>query len=139
MWCSKFYLPCVIIFWSYFSVITQTFSLIGSWSKSLTAWHGVRTQLCPALWDPMDCSLPESSVHGIVPVRIVEWIAISSSSASSQHRDQTYISCIQQVDSFTTTLVLFLSKLSSTVKNIQHPIILISSIHPNSLVQSCLH
>ena len=98
-----------------------------------------RVQLFETLWT---VSLPESSVHGIVPVRIVEWIAISSSSASSQQRDQTYISCIsciQQVDSFTTTLVLFLSKLSSTVKNSKHPIILISSIHPNSLVQSCLY
>ena len=33
------------------------------------------TQLCPALWDPMDCSLPGSSVHGILHSRILEWLA----------------------------------------------------------------
>ena len=36
-------------------------------------------QLCLTLCDPMDCSLPGSSVHGIIPARILEWVAISSS------------------------------------------------------------
>ena len=31
-------------------------------------------QFCPTLCDPMDCSLPGSSVHGILPVRIKEWV-----------------------------------------------------------------
>ena len=35
------------------------------------------TQSCLTLWDPMDCSLPGSSVHGIFQARILEWIAIS--------------------------------------------------------------
>ena len=35
-------------------------------------------QLCPTLSDPMDCSLPDSSVHGIFQARILEWFAISS-------------------------------------------------------------
>ena len=35
-------------------------------------------QSCPTLRDPMDCSLPGSSVHGIFQARILEWIAISS-------------------------------------------------------------
>ena len=34
-------------------------------------------QSCPALSDPMDCSLPGSSVHGIFQVRVLEWVAIS--------------------------------------------------------------
>ena len=34
------------------------------------------TQLCPALSDPMDCSLPGSSVHGIFQARVLEWGAI---------------------------------------------------------------
>ena len=34
-------------------------------------------QLCPTLCDPMDCSLPGSSVHGISQARILEWVAIS--------------------------------------------------------------
>ena len=36
-------------------------------------------QLCPTLCNPMDYSLPGSSVHGIFQVRIFEWVAISSS------------------------------------------------------------
>ena len=40
----------------------------------------------------MDCS-PPSSVHGIFQARILEWIAISSFSGSSQPRDQTHVSC----------------------------------------------
>ena len=38
------------------------------------------TQLCPTLCDPMDCSLPGSSIHGIFQARILEWVAISFSS-----------------------------------------------------------
>ena len=33
-------------------------------------------QLCPTLSDPMDCSLPGSSVHGIFQARVLEWVAI---------------------------------------------------------------
>ena len=35
------------------------------------------TQLCPTLCDPMDCSSPGSSVHGILQARILKWVAIS--------------------------------------------------------------
>ena len=35
------------------------------------------TQLCPTLSDPMDCSLPGSSVHGIFQARVLEWVAIA--------------------------------------------------------------
>ena len=41
------------------------------------------------LCDPMDCSLPGSSVHGISQARILEWIAILFSRGSSQPRDPT--------------------------------------------------
>ena len=37
------------------------------------------TQSCLTLCDPVDCSLPGSSVHGILQARIVEWVAISFS------------------------------------------------------------
>ena len=37
------------------------------------------TQLCPTLSDPMDCSLPDSSIHGILQARVLEWVAISFS------------------------------------------------------------
>ena len=42
----------------------------------------------------MGCSLPGSSVHGILHSRILEWVAISSSRGSSWPRNQTQISCI---------------------------------------------
>ena len=41
------------------------------------------TQLCPTLCDPMDCSPPGSSIHGILQARILEWVAISFSRGSS--------------------------------------------------------
>ena len=51
-------------------------------------------QLCPTLCNPMDCSLPDSSVHGIFQARILEWVAIPFSRASSQPRAQTWVFCI---------------------------------------------
>ena len=51
-------------------------------------------QSCLTLCDPMDCSLPISSVHGIFQARILEWVAISFSRGSSQPRDRTWVSCI---------------------------------------------
>ena len=47
------------------------------------------TQSCLTLCDPMDCSLPGSSVHGILQAKILEWVAIPYSRGSSQPRDQT--------------------------------------------------
>ena len=49
-------------------------------------------QLCLTFCNPMDCSLPGSSVHGILQARILEWIAMPSSRGSSQPRDWTCIS-----------------------------------------------
>ena len=50
-------------------------------------------QSCPALYEPMDCSLPGSPVHKISQARILEWVAISFSSGSSQRRNLAHISC----------------------------------------------
>ena len=36
-------------------------------------------QSCPILSDPMDCSLPGSSIHGIFQARVLEWVAIAFS------------------------------------------------------------
>ena len=49
------------------------------------------TQLCLTLCNPMDCSLPVSSVHGILQARILEWVAIPFSRASFQARDRTHV------------------------------------------------
>ena len=48
-------------------------------------------QSCPTLCDPMDCSPPGSSVHEILQLRILEWVAIFSSRGSSRTRDQNWI------------------------------------------------
>ena len=46
---------------------------------------------------PMHCSLPGSSVQGILQARILEWVAISSSRGSSRPRDRTYVSFISGI------------------------------------------
>ena len=44
--------------------------------------------------DPMECSLPCSSIHGILQIRILEWVSISFSRGSSCPRDGTRVSCV---------------------------------------------
>ena len=59
--------------------------------------HAKLLQSCPTLCNPRDCSLPGSSVHGILQARILELVAMPSSKGSSLCRDQTgslAISCI---------------------------------------------
>jgi len=46
------------------------------------------------LCNPIDCNLPDSSVHGISWARILEWVSISFSRGSSQPRDWTHISYV---------------------------------------------
>ena len=69
-----------ISFWRRQSLITNRVSKVA--------------QSCPTLCDPMDCSLPGSSVPGILQARILEWVAISFSRGSSQPRVQTQVSPI---------------------------------------------
>ena len=55
----------------------------------------VKSQSCPTLSDPMDCSLPGSSIHGIFQARVLEWVAIAFSNlgllwwCKSSHRQYT--------------------------------------------------
>ena len=51
-------------------------------------------QWCQILCDPVDCSPPGSSVHGVSTARILEWVAMPSSRGSSQPRDRTQVSRI---------------------------------------------
>ena len=46
--------------------------------------HAKSLQLCWSLCDPVDCSLPDSSVHGILQARTLEWVAIPFSRGSSR-------------------------------------------------------
>ena len=55
-------------------------------------------QSSPTLCDPMDCSLPGSSVHGIFQARVLKWVAISFSRGSSQ-RGIKPMSCALQANS----------------------------------------
>ena len=50
----------------------------------------IRIRLC----NPMDCSSPGTSVHGIFQARLLEWIPISYPRGSSQPRHQTLVSCV---------------------------------------------
>ena len=72
-------------------------SSVSNARASGTDWdHGLClvAQLCLTLCEPMDCSLPGSSVHDILQAKILEWAAMPSSRGSSQPRDQTHVSCI---------------------------------------------
>ena len=59
----------------YFSLLTYMVNKMKSESEV--------TQSCPTLCNPMDCSLPCASVHGVFQARVLEWIAISFSRGSS--------------------------------------------------------
>ena len=56
-------------------------------------WSEV-AQSCPTLCDPMDCSPPGSSIHGVLQAIILEWVAISFSRGSSQPKDRNQVACI---------------------------------------------
>ena len=56
--------------------------------------ENISCSVMSALCSLMDCSLPGSSVHGILQTRILEWVVIPLSRESSQPRDWTRVSCI---------------------------------------------
>ena len=73
----------------------------GSWHRrvagNLTQKQGCFVaKSCPTFCDPMDCSPPGSSLHGISQARILEWVAISFCRGSSRPRDQTHVFCISR-------------------------------------------
>ena len=70
---------------------TEMLGVVSAWEGCVHVWV---TQLCLTLCNPMDCSLPGSSVHGILQARILEWVAISFSRGSSWPRDWTHVSCV---------------------------------------------
>ena len=57
------------------------------------------TQSCPALCNPVDCSLLSYFAHGILQARILEWVAISFSRGSFQPRDPIWVSWITRRNS----------------------------------------
>jgi len=51
-------------------------------------------QSCLTLFDPMDWNSQDSSLHGVLQARILEWVAIPFSRGCSWPRDRTHVSCI---------------------------------------------
>ena len=58
----------------------------------------VLCQLCLTLCHPMDCGPPGSSVHEILPARILEWVATSYFRGSSGPKDRTHVSWVSCID-----------------------------------------
>ena len=50
-------------------------------------------QLCPTLSDPMDCSPPGSSIHGIFQARVLEWVAIAFSERKLSAEELMLLNC----------------------------------------------
>ena len=80
----------VLAFWS---SELQTLHLSSLSSHAAAAAESLHS--CPTLCDTMDCSPPGSSVCGILPARMLEWITMTSSRGSSQLRDQPGSSALQ--------------------------------------------
>ena len=80
------------------------------WASLLCSWNSHNlvnrlgacsvTQLCLTLCDPMDCSPPGFSVHGILLARISKWVAVSFSRGSSQPRTVEYGSLCRQMSHY---------------------------------------
>ena len=93
-------IPCIAsqIFnhWTTRQVPTVDFQSCSYVREQLLCAAAKLLQSCLTLCNPVDCSPPVSSVHGILQARILKWIATPSSKGSSQPRDQTcisYVSC----------------------------------------------
>ena len=76
-------------------------------------------KLCLTLCDPMDCSPPGSSVHGIHQVTLLEWVAIPLSRGSSWPRDQTQVFCITVWAIYTPSFLLSHKKFCTVSKNVE--------------------
>ena len=75
-------------------------------------------QSCPTLHDPMDCSLPGASIHGIFQARVLEWGAIAFSETYYKHENTfdvnlDYLAEAVQFLHYKFTLLFPLSKLNS--------------------------
>ena len=96
-----FILPCNVF------VVEDECFIIFHWPKFFTnAFCCFLLCMCACvlshvwLCDPTDHRLPDSSVHGILQTRMLEWVAISYSKEPSQPRDWTHVSCISYIDTW---------------------------------------
>ena len=58
---------------------SATWEVLKVWSTGVGESESEVAQSCPTLCNPVDCSLPGSSIHGILQARVLEWVAISFS------------------------------------------------------------
>ena len=100
------------------AVRLSTCTYINTYSSKLACMHAKSHQSCPSLCNPMDCSLPGSSVHGILQARILEWVARSSSRNSS--KSHTWI-CLYTQSIETASQLLFGQQLQCTIHWEMHP------------------
>ena len=89
--------PFLKSFLNFYNIASVVYVLVfwpwGLWDLSSQKSMLV-AQSCLTLCDPMDCSPPGSSVHGILLARILEWLVIPFSRGYSWPRDQTQTPCI---------------------------------------------
>ena len=85
----QLWLPCSGLYFSFF-----VWDLLVEEALCWIYMSAKLIQLCLMLCDPMDHSLPGSSVHEILRGRILEWVAMPSSGGSFRPRDQTRISYV---------------------------------------------
>ena len=78
-------------------------------------------QSSPTFCDPMDCSPPGSSVHGILQARILKWVTLPSFRGSSQHGDQTHISYVFCIGRWVTTSTTWKTQMLSYTGLIAKP------------------
>ena len=63
-------------------------------------------QLCPTPSDPMDCSLPGSSVHGIFQARVLEWVAIAFSNMNMGFTEKEIYVIKKHMQRYSVSLVI---------------------------------
>ena len=93
LWANQYnILYIVLLIYTIFFVSQYPYKVVNN-----ACMHAHSFQSCLTFCDPIDCSPPGSSVHGILQARTLEWVARTCSRGSSQPRDQThvpYVSCI---------------------------------------------
>ena len=87
-------LDCSYMYWSSFTTITQFCIMESPYFIFHVCVCLLVDQLCLTLCDPMECSSPGSSVHGIFQAIILEWVSMPSSTGFSQPGDWTQVSHI---------------------------------------------
>ena len=91
--CSSTYWVKISLYLLKFHPLALTLYWLSMNIKSVKSESEV-AQLCLTLCDPMDCSLPGFTVHGIFQARILEWVATAFSKRSSWPRDGNQVSHI---------------------------------------------